>query len=69
MLDLLPSELPLVFLESLVRDFDPCGRDSVTQLLQICWLPIYDVNLRFSHIPKVLQWNEIWSLWRSLEDI
>lgn len=34
--------------------------DSITQLLKICWLHIYDMNLLFHRITKVLCWLEIW---------
>ena len=54
-------------LETFLGDFAPCWHDSITQLLQICWLHIYDANLPFHHIPKVLCWIEIWWLWRPLE--
>ncbi len=49
-------------LETFLRDFGPYWHDSITQLLQI-----YDVNLPFHHIPKVLYWIEIWWLWRPFE--
>lgn len=39
----------------------------LTQLLQICRLPIHAVTLSFHHIPKVLYWTEIWWWLRSLE--
>ncbi|AWO96124.1 Kinesin-like protein, partial [Scophthalmus maximus] len=39
-------------LETFLRDFGPYRHDSITQLLQICRLHIYDANLPFHHIPK-----------------
>ena len=54
-------------LETFLRDFGPYWHDSITQLLQICRLHIYDANLPFHHISKVLYWIEIWWQWRPLE--
>ena len=34
----------------------------------MCRLHIYDANLPFHHIPKVLYWIDIWWLWRLLEN-
>lgn len=39
----------------------------LTQLLQICWLHIPDVNLPFCHIPKVSYCHEIRGLWRPFQ--
>ncbi len=36
-------------LETFLRDFCPYWHDSITQLLQICWLHIHDANLPFHH--------------------
>lgn len=47
---------------SLLRDFGPYWRDSVTQLLQICKLHVYDANLPFHNVPKELCWIETWGL-------
>lgn len=54
-------------LETFLRDFAPYSHDSITQLLQICWLLILDVNLPH---PKdaLLDWDlvtveAIWAQW------
>lgn len=70
-----PWELPWSFcgtdstwvLEEFLRDLGPYRHDSITQLLQIYQLHIYDVNLLFQPIPEVLYWIEIWWLWSALE--
>ncbi len=54
-------------LETFLRDFGPYWHDSITQLLQICWLLIHDGNLPFHHTTKVLYWIEICWLWRPFE--
>lgn len=38
----------------------------IRQLLQLCWLHIYDVNVPFDHSQKVIYWSEIWRLWKPL---
>ncbi len=43
-------------METFLRDFCMYWQDIITQLLQICRLHIYDVNLPFHHIPKLLYW-------------
>lgn len=63
---LLPSELPRFFvrhrfnkmLETFLRIFGPYGYDDFSQLLQTCWLYMYDVSL-FHQLPKVLYQTEI----------
>lgn len=45
-------------LETFLRDLISCCHDSITYLLQMCQLHIYDVNLLFYHILKVIYWIE-----------
>lgn len=50
-------------LETFLRDLVPFWHESITQLLQICRLHIYNANLPFYHIPKVLYWFAICWQW------
>lgn len=54
-------------LETFLKDFGPYWHDSITQFLQISRLHIYDANLLFHLIPKVLCCVEIWWLWRPFD--
>lgn len=49
-----------------IGDSGPHGHDHVTQILKICWLHIRGVN-PFHHITKMLDWIEIWWLWKLFE--
>lgn len=49
------------FLSAILSSFD-----KITQLLQPCGLVIYDENLSFHHIPKLLYRTEIFSFWTVL---
>lgn len=54
-------------LETFLWDFGAHGHDHVTQILKICWLHIHGVNPFFHHITKMLDWIEIWWLWKLFE--
>lgn len=54
-------------LTTYLRDFGLYWHESIKAFLQICRLHIHDVNLPFSHIPKVLCWIVTWWLRRLTE--